>query len=74
MSELSQAQGGGLLATLCTVQILKISRLQMKCENADDPPCKRCRASGRTCVFQQRANAAWGAECVRIACNYSELL
>jgi hypothetical protein len=52
----------------------EISRLQMKCENADDPPCKRCRASGRTCVFQQRANAAWGAECVRIHFSYSDLL
>lgn len=62
-----------ILATLCTAQILT-SPVQMKCENADDPPCKRCRAAGRTCVFQQRANAAWGAECVRIEFSYSKLL
>jgi hypothetical protein len=36
----------------------------MKCENNDTPPCKRCEATGKNCIFTLRANAAIGTESV----------
>lgn len=29
---------------------------QMRCEGADNPPCKRCAAAGHECVFERRAD------------------
>jgi hypothetical protein len=31
-------------------------KLKMKCEGADDPPCRRCDQNGRVCEFERRVD------------------